>query len=41
MRVGWLGVRCASTMVLPSRVGLKAQTASEPKAALMLSSERS
>jgi hypothetical protein len=30
--LGRLGVRCASTTVLPSRVGLKAQSASSPKA---------
>src|SRR5574343_705371 len=34
-RLGRLGVRWASTTVLPSRVGLKAHTASSPKAALI------
>ncbi len=41
MRVGRVALRCANTMVLPSRVGLKAHTASAPKAAQMLCSERS
>jgi hypothetical protein len=36
-RDGRLAVRCANTMALPSRVGLKAQTASSPKAAQIFS----
>ena len=40
-RVRYCGVRSASTMALPSRVGLNVHTASVPKAAQMLSSERS
>ena len=36
VRLGRLGVRCASTTVLPSRVGLKAHSASSPKALAML-----
>ena len=36
-REGRLAVRCAKTMALPSRVGLKIQTASSPKAAQIFS----